>query len=141
LLSGRTWDDVFQGAAAVEIVADGNGPSLSLRLSKKEGIPIQLVAEGTPGASVVAVKRVNELDFYSLGAKQLAEKFELSMPKTVAVVDYFGIRSKPECYKEFKIGSVLHKRYSQKALDVIREALKDKSADAIWAERPRKARS
>ena len=74
LLAGRTWVDAFKGASAVEITTNGTGPSLSLRLSKKEGIPIQLVAEGTPGASVVAVKRVNELDFYNLGAKQVAEK-------------------------------------------------------------------
>ena len=71
LLAGKPWTDVFLGASSVEIETDGAGPVLSLRLSKKEGIPIQLVAEGTPGASVVAVKRVNELDFYSLGAKQL----------------------------------------------------------------------
>jgi hypothetical protein len=73
VLQGKSWANVFQGAAAVEISPDGVGPALSLRLSKKEGIPIQLVPEGTPDASVVAVKRVNELDFYSMGAKQLAK--------------------------------------------------------------------
>lgn len=87
ILTGKTWTDVFKGASAVEISADGVGPNLSLRLSKKEGVPIQLVAEGTPGASVVAVKRVNELDFFSLGAKQLAAKLSLSLPKTIAVVE------------------------------------------------------
>lgn len=124
ILDGKTWADAFKGASAVEITADGTGPSLSLRLSKKEGIPIQLVAEGTPGASVVAVKRVNELDFYSLGAKQLAEKLDTSLPKVVAVVEYLGLRAKPDCYKEFKLGSQLHKRYSQKALEEITTALK-----------------
>ncbi len=78
---GKDWASIFQGAAAVELAADGTGPRLSLRLSKKEGIPIQLVVEGTPGASVVAVKRVDELSFYSLGAKQLAEKVGLTMPR------------------------------------------------------------
>jgi hypothetical protein len=132
VLSGKTWADVFKGASAIEISADGVGPSLSLRLSKKEGIPIQLVAEGTPGASVVAVKRVNELDFYNLGAKQLAAKLSLSLPKTITAVDHLGIRSRPDCYKEFKMGSQLHKRYSQEALNVIREALENESADDIW---------
>lgn len=135
LLAGKTWVDAFKGASAVEITADGAGPSLSLRLSKKEGIPIQLVAEGTPGASVVAVKRVNELDFYNLGAKQVAEKLNTSMPKAIAVVDHLKLRSKPDCYKEFKIGSLLHKRYSQKALDEITMALKKENIDDIWASR------
>lgn len=132
LQSGRPWTEAFKGASAIEITASGNGPSLSLRLSKKEGIPIQLVAEGTPGASVVAVKRVNELDFYSLGAKQLAEKLQTSMPKALAAVEHLSIRTQQECYKEFKIGRTLHKRYSQKALEVIREGLKAEGLDDIW---------
>jgi len=140
VLQGSAWGDVFRGAAAVEIAPDGAGPSLSLRLSKKEGIPIQLVAEGTPGASVVAVKRVNELDFYSLGAKQLAEKVSLTMPKVVAVVDYLGLRDQTECYKEIKIGKAVFKRYSQKAIDVIKDALKDNSIDEIWQSRSVKAK-
>jgi hypothetical protein len=139
ILAGKSWTDAFKGVSAVEITADGAGPSLSLRLSKKEGIPIQLVAEGTPGAAVVAVKRVNELDFYNLGAKQLAEKIGASMPKAIAVVEHLKLRSNSDCYKEFKIGSQLHKRYSQKALEEITMALKRESVEDIWARRPVKS--
>lgn len=135
LLAGKAWYDVFQGAAAVEIAADGTGPSLSLRLSKKEGIPIQLVPEGTPGAPVVAVKRVNELDFYNLGATQLAEKVGLSVRKVVAVVDHLGLRNRDDCYKEIKIGKATFKRYSPKAIEAIREGLKKETAEEIWAKR------
>ena len=135
VLDGKAWGDVFKGASAVDITADGTGPGLSLRLSKKEGIPIHLVAEGTPGASVVAVKRVDELGFYNLGAKQLAEKVGLTMPKAIAVVDYLGLRDKPNCYKEIKIGKSLFKRYSQKAVGEIKEALKKETAEYIWAKR------
>lgn len=138
---GKAWANVFQGAAAVEIAADGTGPSLSLRLSKKEGIPIQLVPEGTPGASVVAVRRVDELGFYNLGAKQLAGNVGLTLPKAVAVVDYLGLRNNPECYKEIKIGKAVFKRYSQKAIDAIKEALKEQSAEEIWQKRSARARS
>lgn len=138
ILRGKNWTDAFKGASAIEITADGTGANLSLRLSKKEGIPIQLVAEGTPGASVVAVKRINELDFYNLGAKQLAEKLATSLPKAIAVIDHLKIRTKPDCYKEFKIGSQLYKRYSQKALGEIRTALERENVDDIWAKRSQK---
>jgi len=142
LRRGKQWTEVFTGVAAVEIAADGSGPTLSLRLSKKEGIPIQLVPEGTPDAAVVAIRRVNELDFYSLGAKQLAEKLNLTLPRAVAVVDHLKIRSEPDCYKEFKIGSQIHKRYSAKALEKIKEALKKESADDIWTKRhPKKVKT
>lgn len=134
LLEDGDWQNIFPGVAAVEIVADGTGPSLSLRLTKREGIPIQLVPEGTPGASVVAVKRVNELDFYNLGAKQIAKKFGISIIKLVAVIDCLGIREMPDCYKEFKIGGVLFKRYSKNAIDVISNGLKEKDVEEIWQE-------
>lgn len=111
------------------------GLNLSLRLSKKEGIPIQVVPENTPGASVVAVKRVNELDHYSLGAQQLADKLGLTRPKTLAIVDYFGFRNDADCYKEFKIGNQSHKRYSPKAIDRIKQALETVTADEIWQTR------
>ncbi len=137
---GKDWASIFPGAAAVELAADGMGPRLSLRLWKKEGIPIQLVAEGTPGASVVAVKRVDELSFYSLGAKQLAKKVGLTMPKVVAIVDYLRLREQTDCYKEIKIGKAVFKRYSQKAIDSIKEALKEETADEIWRKRVGKAK-
>jgi hypothetical protein len=133
LIEGKSWTQVFQGVAAIEISAEGGGPTLSLRLTKKEGIPIQLVPEGTVGASVVAVKRVDELSYYNLGATQIAEKLGLTVPKVVAIVDFIGLRGKPECYKEIKIGKVIFKRYSQKALDEITQALKLDSVDKIWA--------
>ncbi len=141
LLTGKTWVDAFKGASAVEITADGIGPNLSLRLSKKEGIPIQLVAEGTPGASVVAVKRVDDLSFYNLGAKQLAEKVGLTMPKAVAIVDHLGLRAQTEYYKEIKIGQSVFKRYSQKAIDAIKDALKNENANEIWRKRIMKAQA
>lgn len=137
VLAGKKWGDVFKGVSAIEITADPAGPGLSLRLSKKEGIPIQLVPEGTPGASVVAVKRVDELGFYSLGAKQLAEQVGLTMPKAVAVVDHLKLREESDCYKEIKIGKAVFKRYSPKAVEAIKGCLKTERLDDIWARRGR----
>lgn len=132
LLKGAAWQDVFQGASAIELTTDGSGPSLALRFTKKEGIPIQVVPEGTPGASVVALKRVNELDFYSLGAKDLAKKLNVSMPKAVAIVDYLNLRGDPDSYKEIKIGKSTFKRYSPKAIEKIQVCLKRTTAEEIW---------
>jgi len=131
--SGKSWQDIFKGVSAIEITNDPMAPGLSLRLTKKEGVPIQLVQEGAPGASVVAVKRVNELDFYSLGATQLAEQLGLSVPKTVAVIEHLRLRDDVECYKEIKIGKTPFKRYSPKAIAAMRAVLAIHSADEIWA--------
>lgn len=140
LASPKSWQEVFPGVAAVEIVSDGSGPTLSLRLTKKEGPPIQLVPEGTPGASIVAVKRVDELGFYNLGATQLATNLGLTTPKALAIVDHLEMRKNPEYYKEIRIGKSVFKRYSQKAVDGIKVALQNESVDQIWAKHLAKRR-
>jgi hypothetical protein len=132
LLNGKKWEDVFRGAAAIEIAADGTGPTLSLRLTRKEGVPIQLVPEGTPGAGVVAVKRVDELGFYNLGAKDLAIKCGVTMPKLIAIVDHVALRKDAECYKEFRIGKTSFKRYSQNAIGRVKACIEKTSVDEIW---------
>ena len=135
IASDKAWGDIFQGVAAVELKADGAGLNLSLQITKKKGIPVQLVPEGTPAAAVIGVKRVSDQDYYSLGAKQLAEKVGLTMPKLVAVIDHCRFRDDPEYYKEFKFGKTRHKRYSRKAIEAVKDVLTEHNLDDIWARR------
>lgn len=134
------WTKVFPGVASINIASEGDGPNVQIRLTKKEGIPVHLIKEGEGSGGVVAVRRVDELGFYSLGAKQISERLGLTMPKTIAVVDHLKLRNDLECYKEFKISGVLHKRYSQKAIEKINAALERQSVDDIWAERNKERR-
>ena len=130
---GEDWSSVFPGVASINIAAEGDGPTLRLRLTKNEGIPVKLLKESEGSGAVVAVKRVNELDFYNLGANDLAKKVGLSPPKSRAVVDHLGLRDDEDCFKEFKIGKVKHALYSQEAIPKIKEALEAESIDDIWA--------
>jgi hypothetical protein len=130
---GEAWPSVFPGVALINITAEQDGPTLNLRLTKNAGTPVQLLKEGEGAGAVVAVRRVNELDFYSLGAAQLAKKVKLSAPKSRAVVDYLRLRKDPECFKEIKIGGMRHNRYSAHAIKRIEEALAAEPMDVIWA--------
>jgi hypothetical protein len=130
----RNWKDLFPGVSQIEISPHGSGATLSLRLTKKTGIPVVLVPEGTPGASVVAVKRVDELGFYNLGAKELASNVGLTINKVVAAVRVLKIDQDPNCFKEVTVGKIKFKRYSQQAIPKIKEALRKKSIDEIWRE-------
>jgi len=132
LVKGRKWQELFPGVAAVEIVTSGTGPSISLHLSKKEGVPTVLVPEGTPGAAVIAVRRVDELGFYNLGRDQVAEHVGLTGPKTTAVIRYLKLEEDSDCFKKLRIGKVEFKRYSQKAVARIKEALGKVSAEEVW---------
>lgn len=133
LADGEAWPSVFPGVASINITAEGDGPTLSLRLTKNEGTPVQLLKEGEGAGAVVAVRRVDELGYYSLGAKDLAKKVGLTPPKSRAVVDHLGLRKDPDCFKEFKISGVIHARYSPEAIKRIKDALKAESIDDIWA--------
>lgn len=142
---GTQWSDVFPGVAAIELTATGTGPSLDLRISKKEGIPIQLVPEGTSGASVVAVHKVDLLGFYNLGHTQLAKQAGLSSPRATALIRHAKIKEDPECYRRVTIGNAAFDRYSTKAVDRLRDALKAVDINQVWLdyrrERQEKAES
>lgn len=133
LANGEAWPSVFPGVASINISAEGDGPTLSLRLTKNEGTPVQLLKEGEGAGAVVAVRRVDELGYYSLGARDLAVKVGLSPPKSRAVVDRLALREDPDCFKEFKISGVTHARYSPQAIKKIKGALEAESIEDIWA--------
>lgn len=139
LQAGTTWDALFPGVASLELTTQGHGPSVDLRITKKEGSPVHLVREGTPGASVVAVKRVDELGFYSLSPARLAEHVGLTQPRATALVRFLKIEEDDQCFKVFMMGKAPFKRYSQKAIDVMRKALPTTDMDAVWRDhRPRR---
>ena len=131
----RDWREVFPGAAFLNVVTEGAGADISVRITKREGPGFHIVPEGTPGASTVAVRRVNELDFYNLNATQLANKVEITRPRLLAVVAHLGIQDDPDCFKEFELGKVRCKRYSQKAIPIISRCLETEDLNVIWQNR------
>lgn len=134
LLTGRSWQEVFPGAASIELTPDPTATPITIRITKKEGIPVHFVPEGTPGASIVGIKRINELDFYNLGRDQLAQKIGISGPKTTALIWYLKLQEDPNCFKEITIGNTKFKRYSQKAILALKEVMEKESTDSIWDE-------
>jgi hypothetical protein len=133
------WTNVFPGVASLSLTTEGTGLSVSVRITKKEGEAVQLVPEGNPDATVVAVKRVNELGYYSLGLKDLAEKLDLTQPKAGALVAHLRIQDDEKYYKEIRIGTQGFKRYSAQAVTHLREVLPTVDMDDVWKEhRPRR---
>jgi len=131
--AGDSWRELFPGIASLELATDvSNGIPVSIRITKREGQPVHLVPEGTPGAMIVSVKRVNELDYYSLGLKDLAEKTGLNQSRTLALVMHLDLQSSTEYFKAVQIGRSVFKRYSQRALTAIQEALKTVDMDKVW---------
>ena len=131
---GGTLDELFPGISGVSFTVDGSGAQISLRITKKEGVAVTLVPEGTPDSGVVAVRRVDELGFYNLGHRELSAKVGLSTNKTTAAIALLDLKSDEDCFKVFKLGKTQIGRYSQNAIKRIGDLLVSKSADEIWAE-------
>lgn len=132
LLPETSWEDLFPNVASINMVPEITGPSISLRITKKEGIPIQLVKEGTPGMYVVGVKRVDELGFYNMGRDQLAKNTGLTIKQADAVIWYLNLKNTKECCKHIPIGNQKYYKYSQKAIDDIKKLLESTPIDEIW---------
>lgn len=132
IVEGISWTKLFPGVALINFTATGYGPSINLRITKKDGIPIYKVPEGTPGAAGIGIQRVDELGFYNLGHMQIKDKIKLTNIKTTAIIWYLDLKSDPECYKKIIIGGSRFDRYSQKALVKINKALEGISIDEVW---------
>ncbi|MCU7866453.1 MAG: hypothetical protein KZQ92_21070 [Candidatus Thiodiazotropha sp. (ex Lucinoma borealis)] len=130
--TGKKWRDLFPGIASLNIVTTGSGISVDIRITKKEGDSVRLVPEGTPGATVLAVKRVNELDYYSLGLKDIAQKIDLGANKTLAIVKHLKLQESGDYYKEVKVGKSKFKRYSAGALNKIKKAIPKLDISEVW---------
>jgi len=132
----KSWEDIFPGVASIQLTAKGYGQSIDLRFTKNDGIPINVVPEGTPGATVVGIRKINELDFYSLSPMKLAEKLSITEPKLRAIIQLNNLQADKECYKEFRMGGTVFKRYSQKVVDRITIIMNQKSFSLIdiWKE-------
>ena len=129
---GNTWQKIFPGISRLKLSSEGDAINVTLGITKSKGEPIHLVPEGTPGATIIAVKRVDELGYYSLNLTSLAEKLKMSMPKAMAVIKYLKMQENPEYFKEFNIGKSKFKRYSPKALDKLKKDLPNLNVEKIW---------
>ncbi|MDE0135286.1 MAG: hypothetical protein OXM54_10655, partial [Acidimicrobiaceae bacterium] len=143
IAAGKHWTEIFPGIAALRLDVSGGGIPFSLRIVKSEdAIPIRAVsASDEPGAAIVALKRVNETDYYSLGLRDLADKTGVGMNKLLAVVRELDIQADLDYFKAIRIGSVTHKRYSPNALDLLKKQLPELDIEEIWQRRrPRRVK-
>jgi hypothetical protein len=104
LRGGADWSKLFPGVAAIRYDAAADGIGIALRLTKRDGIPTHLVPETAPNAAVVAVKRVNELDYYCFGRDQVAERILQSRSMTTALIWHARLKGDPDCHRQIRIG-------------------------------------
>lgn len=135
LKAAQTWQVVFPEIAKLKFSTDGEGIPIRFGVAKEgpDALPVRIIKAGdpTPTEGVIINREVNILDKFNLGLNQLAENLGVTAPKTTALVREFRIMDDPECFREIAIGGQRHRRYSKKALDILRTKACD--VDAVWA--------
>lgn len=133
LQKGEPWGAVFPELAKYQVVTEGAGITMALRITKNQGEPVALVPEGTPGATVVGVRRVDDLSFYSLGPSDMADKLEITEPRFFALSRQLKLKESADCFKLVKIGKSTFQRFSPKALELCRSEMPNLDMAAVWA--------
>jgi hypothetical protein len=126
------WDEVFTGIARLTLTVDGTGIGLALTITKHEGIPVRIAADGEETAGTIAVRKVEDTSFYCFGLTEMARRLNVGTNKLLALVRHLGIQSDRNCFKEICIGKAKFKMYSKNALDRLREALPTVNLEEIW---------
>jgi hypothetical protein len=117
------WPAIFPGVSTLTIQPDATGRGLAIRITRNKGEAVKLVQDDNADAAVVAVKRVNEIDSYSMGLNDLAEKLGTNRTKLLWFIKREGIQANSEFFKIITVGKVSQKRYSKPCLDMLRERL------------------
>jgi hypothetical protein len=127
----RDWTQIFRGVASLDLTSEGKSEPFRLEITQSEGVPVNLVDEDDEDEeTTVAVKRVNERNFYNIRIQDIGEKFDdHSWVKLRTVVDELGLQDDESYYKKITLGSSTYQRYSGYALKRIREAIEEGEVD------------
>jgi hypothetical protein len=126
------WDEVFKGIAKLNMTTDGSGIGLALTITKHDGIPVRIAADGEEPAGVIAIRKVEDTSFYCFGLYELAKRLKVGAGRLLALVRHLDIQADRTCYKEIAIGKAKFKMYSNNALRRLREALPTVNLDEVW---------
>jgi hypothetical protein len=134
---GEDWRTIFKGVATLTVDPDADGPGLRIRITRNQGEAVAIVPEDTPGATVIAVRKVNDLDFYNLGLRDLSKRLRINETKLLWLIQREKMQQDPEYYKVIRIGRTVHKRYSSKCLEQLSAKLSQMDLHGLWTSRNR----
>jgi len=138
--AGRRRADVFPRLDNLRTSVEGTGVTVTVRFSKREGVPVRYVPPDDPRAAA-ALREVDLQRKYRHSARALAELTDLTMPRSTALRRYLGLDEDEDYRHVFVFDSQSIPRWSDAALQRMREALEEVDMHQVWEEhRPRRWR-
>ncbi|MFI7618273.1 DUF3644 domain-containing protein [Nonomuraea terrae] len=134
--NGNPRELVFPRLEEISTTVDGHGITITVHFTKKQGAPVRYVADDTVPAA--AIREVDLQRKFHRSATDLAIALKLTGPRSAALRQHLGIDANESCSHEFVFGSQRHRRYSDNAFVLMRDALVSIDMEAVWqAHKPR----
>jgi hypothetical protein len=134
--SGDRRENVFPRLDSIGTAIDGNGITITVHFTKKQGAPVRFVSD--EAAPAAAIREVDLQRKYHRSPTMLASDLGLTVPQSRALREHLGIDSDAGCSYEFVFGAQRHQRYSDNAYTRMRDAVSNLDMDAVWeAHKPR----
>lgn len=128
-------EHVFPRLMTLASDVTGEGPTIKVRITKKDGAPVRYVSGDDPEAAA-AIREVDLRKKYHISPQELADHLNLSTSRCKALREFLGIDNAPAHVMVFEFGSQKHPRYSDKALQILKESNEPDIVEQAWRERP-----
>lgn len=115
-------EKVFPRLTTISTDLTGEGVTLRVHFSKKEGAPVRFVGGDDPDAAA-AIREVDLRKKFHMSASSLAIAVNLSNPKAKAVRWKLGIDEDDKCMHVFQFGKSSFPTFSDNARNKIQEAI------------------
>lgn len=129
--AGSDVDAVFPRLATIGTETAGEGVTLTVHFSKKEGAPVRYVGGDDP-ADAAAVRQVDLRRKFHMGRADLAQKLGITQPKAKVLRDHLGLDDDSNCHHLFEFGRQKIDQYSDNALRLMRDWLSGNDIEALW---------
>jgi hypothetical protein len=130
--AGKPRSVVFPRLGVVGTDVGGSGIAVTVRFTKKEGLPVTFVPVDDPGAA--AVREVDLQRTYYMSATDLAKKLGLTLPKAFALRQRLKIDSDPKCRHEFTFSKSTFPAFSDNAYNKMKAAIAELDMEKVWSE-------
>jgi hypothetical protein len=131
---GKAVVDVFPRLMALQAQTSGTGPTFGIRIDKKAGLPVRLIAGDDPEESG-AVREIDLRKRFYMSPSELQRRLDLTGPKATAARRFAGVDNDPTCCHVFQHGSQTFPSFSDKAYSRVKAAIDQHGIDAIWTSR------
>jgi hypothetical protein len=134
--SGAPVTAVFPRLSTVGTETTGEGITLKVHFSKKEGPPVHFVAGDDP-AGAAAVREVDLRRKFHLSRAELARSVNLNTNKAKLLRDHLGIDADQTCHHLFEFGKQKHPSFSDNAVRAMKDWLASNDIETLWRARAR----